>query len=94
MSEFSHKGYEQLIVEGSTKGINPDHADRLRMIHSSIFSARNPTNKSEYPPKLKFHELKGDRKGEYALTINGAWRVVFTMDGTTPCRLNIENYHS
>lgn len=93
MSEFIHKGYELLIRKNSTAKVDSDHVKRLRMIHASIFAAKNPTSKFEYPPKLDFHELQGDRRGEYALAINGAWRVVFSMDGTTPCRLNIENYH-
>ena len=30
-------------------------------------------------PELRFHPLKGDRKGEYAISLDGAWRLVVTF---------------
>lgn len=35
----------------------------------------------EIPPlaSIRLHKLKGDRKGRWAMTINGSWRLVFTF---------------
>jgi proteic killer suppression protein len=30
-------------------------------------------------PELKFHPLTGDRKGQYALSLDGAWRLIVTF---------------
>lgn len=32
-------------------------------------------------PSLKFHPLTGNRKGEYAMTLTGYWRLIITNDG-------------
>lgn len=32
-------------------------------------------------PSLKFHPLTGNRKGEYAMTLTGYWRLIITKDG-------------
>ena len=32
---------------------------------------------------LKFHPLKGNRKGEFAIKLTGYWRLIITNDGDT-----------
>ncbi len=32
-------------------------------------------------PSLRFHPLKGNRKGEYAIKLTGFWRLIITNDG-------------
>lgn len=32
-------------------------------------------------PTLKFHPLKGNRKGQYAIKLTGYWRLIITKDG-------------
>lgn len=34
-------------------------------------------------PSLKFHPLKGNRKGEYAIKLTGYWRLIITNDAET-----------
>jgi len=34
-------------------------------------------------PSFKFHPLKGNRKGEYAIKLTGYWRLIITNDGDT-----------
>ncbi len=34
-------------------------------------------------PTLKFHPLEGNRKGEYAITLTGFYRLIITNDGET-----------
>ncbi len=34
-------------------------------------------------PSLKFHPLSGDRKGEYAISLTGYWRLIITNNGDT-----------
>ena len=32
-------------------------------------------------PELKCHPLKGDRKGQYAISVTGFYRLIFTLQG-------------
>jgi len=43
-------------------------------------------------PGFGFHALKGDRKGEYALTVNGNYRLTFRFENSD-VDLNLEDYH-
>ena len=33
-------------------------------------------------PQLKFHPLKGNRKGQFAVNLSGFWRLIISNDGT------------
>ena len=89
---ISPKGYEKFITTGSTEGIDANHAKKLRQIYATISSAENLHDISSVK-SLGFHQLKGDRKEEYAVSINGAWRVVFKVNGKSIYDVEIENYH-
>jgi len=39
---------------------------------------------------LRLHPLTGDRKGQYAVTLHDRWRLIFTVHGTPPNRVHIE----
>ena len=44
-------------------------------------------------PGYKFHPLKGDRKGAYAVSVTGNWRITFEFDGQDAVNVNLEDYH-
>jgi proteic killer suppression protein len=49
----------------------------------------------EIPPlaSIKLHKLTGDRKGQWAMTINGPWRLVFTFRNGNAYDVEIVDYH-
>jgi proteic killer suppression protein len=44
-------------------------------------------------PGYKFHGLKGDRKGVYAVSVSGNWRVTFQFEAGDAVYVNLEDYH-
>ena len=44
-------------------------------------------------PGYKFHPLTGNRKGTYAMTVTGNWRITFRFDGKDAIDVNLEDYH-
>ena len=44
-------------------------------------------------PGFKFHQLSGDRKGTYAVTVTGNWRITFRFDGKDAVYVDLEDYH-
>jgi proteic killer suppression protein len=44
-------------------------------------------------PGYKFHELKGKRKGVYAVSVSGNWRVSFEFKDSDVINVNLEDYH-
>ena len=45
------------------------------------------------PPGNQLEALKGDRKGQYSLRINGQWRVCFVWREDGAHRVEIVDYH-
>lgn len=44
-------------------------------------------------PGYKLHPLKGDRKGIWAITVNGSWRLTFEFSDGNAYVLDYEDYH-
>ncbi|MEA3415069.1 MAG: type II toxin-antitoxin system RelE/ParE family toxin [Thermodesulfobacteriota bacterium] len=44
-------------------------------------------------PGNKFHALGGDRKGQYAISINKQWRVCFEWHDNNAYHAKIADYH-
>jgi proteic killer suppression protein len=44
-------------------------------------------------PGLRLHELKGDRKGTWSVTVSGNRRVTFSSDGKDAVDVDDEDYH-
>lgn len=39
------------------------------------------------------HKLKGDRKGQWAMTVNGPWRICFEFHRSDAYEVEIVDYH-
>lgn len=44
-------------------------------------------------PGFGFHELKGDRRGTFAVTVSGNWRITFRWNDEGPYDVEMEDYH-
>jgi proteic killer suppression protein len=44
-------------------------------------------------PGLQLHELKGDRKGTWAVSVSANWRVTFRFEGKDATEVDYEDYH-
>jgi proteic killer suppression protein len=44
-------------------------------------------------PSYKFHDLKGDRKGAYAVWVSGNWRITFRFQDGDAFDVDLEDYH-
>ena len=45
------------------------------------------------PPNNRLEALKGDRRGQHSIRINGQWRLCFRFDGSDAFDLEIVDYH-
>lgn len=44
-------------------------------------------------PGLQLHQLKGDRRGTWAVSVSGNWRVTFAFVETDVEGVDYEDYH-
>jgi proteic killer suppression protein len=88
---FVHKGLEKFFRTGKASGITVAHADRVRLILSTLDQAEQPNDMDL--PGLRLHELKGSRKGIWSVRVSGNWRITFRFVGRDAEIVNYEDYH-
>jgi len=88
---FKHKGLKLYYETGSTRVIQSKHASRLRMQLAAMDSAMEVSDLDI--PGYKLHPLKGDRKGIWAISVSGNWRLTFEFRDGHVYLLDYEDYH-
>ena len=88
---FKHRGLELFFTKGSFRGIPAQFASRLERLLDRLEVATFP--KDMDLPGYKFHELKGRRKGIYAVTVSGNWRLTFEFNRDDVVNVDLEDYH-
>jgi len=88
---FRHKGLEKFFLTGSKAGIQAQHAERLRVLLGRLNVSVTPEDMNL--PGLSLHQLKGKRKGTWAVKVSGNWRVTFVFVGKDADAVDYEDYH-
>jgi proteic killer suppression protein len=88
---FKNKGLEKFFSTGSKAGIQAQHVERLRVILGRLSVSIAPEDMNL--PGLAPHQLKGNRKGTWAVKVSGNWRVTFVFVGKDADVVDYEDYH-
>ena len=91
IASFRDKGLERFFRTGSKAGIQPTHADRLRLQLARLDAAAGPGDMNL--PGWKFHPLAKDLAGHYAVTVNKNWRLTFSFEGGDAVLVDYQDYH-
>jgi len=90
---LAHKGLRDFFCEGHAGAIAPDLRKRVGLILSALNGA---TCVADVIGVKDFHQLSGDRKGTYAMHVNGNWCVTFKFDEGDHGHVtdvDLEDYH-
>lgn len=88
---FRHKGLERLFTTGNASGVSAQQAGKIRLILAQLHMAAEPAAMNI--PGMRFHALSGDRKGQYAVSVSGNWRIVFEFEGQDATQVDLVDYH-
>ena len=91
IKSFEHKGLQAFFETGSKAGIQPHHAGRLGRQLAQLDTAKGPSDMNV--PGWRMHALTGELRGQYAVTVNGNWRMVFAFDGADAILVDYLDYH-
>ncbi|WP_309752992.1 type II toxin-antitoxin system RelE/ParE family toxin [Novosphingobium sp.] len=88
---FANRATESFARDGKSKFTGMDVAKamaRLQVLHAA-------TSLNDIPPlkSVGLHPLVGDRQGQWAMTINGPWRLVFRFADGNAEDVDIVDYH-
>lgn len=89
---FKHKGLERFFSKSDYRGIPAQYAARIERLLDRLDAAVEPDDMDL--PGYRFHPLKGDRKGTYAVSVSGNWRMTFRFVGEDASDIDLEDYHS
>ena len=91
IKSFAHKGLKNFFITGSIAGIQAKHANRIRLILAQLNQSR--TIKDMDIPTLRLHQLKGQQKGIWSVTVQANWRITFRFADGDAEVVNYEDYH-
>ena len=97
IADFSNRIAADLFHHGTTKKLPKElwsRAIQLLDVMDAVESLEELERKG-FPPSLRLHKLKGDRKTEFAIDINkvSGWRITFKFVAGHFTQVGIENYH-
>ena len=88
---FRHKGLQRFFETGKTRGIQAQHARRLRFQLAALDTARSIEDMRL--PGYRLHRLKGAAKARWSIRVSGNWRLTFEFDGRDAHVIDYEDYH-
>ena len=84
----TEKIYSLIFSKKLPTGIQQVALRKLRMINRSV-----SLDDLCVPPANHLEKLKGNRVGQYAIRINGQWRICFEWHENNAFNVEIVNYH-
>ena len=91
IKSFEHKGLQKFFETGSQKGIKPQHKQKLRIRLTALDTATCIEDMDL--PGFRLHQLKGRKKGLWAIDVSKNWRIVFKFQDGNAYVVNYEDYH-
>ena len=91
IKSFRHNGLQRFYLTGSMEGIQPAHARKIRFLLVALETARTIDDMDI--PSFNLHSLKATRKGQWAISVSGNWRITFEFQNGNVYLLNYEDYH-
>lgn len=88
---FNHKGLKRLYEDDDRKSLRPDLVERISVLLAYLDAAR--TVEDLDIPSLRLHQLKGDFKGYWAITVRANWRIIFRFENGEASAIELIDYH-
>ena len=92
IESFRHKGLRRLYDNDDPKGLPAQSVGKIKAIVAAMESATDLSQVATMPG-WKLHPLKGDRRGQYGITVTGNRRITFRLRGNAVTDIDFEDYH-
>ncbi|MDO4694398.1 MAG: type II toxin-antitoxin system RelE/ParE family toxin [Eikenella sp.] len=90
IQSFARKGLEKFFRSGNKSGIPAAHAAKLARIPAAPDEL---TANEQLNGLWRCHQLKGERRPQWPLTVSGNWRITFELREGHVYIVNYEDYH-
>ncbi len=91
IKSFRHRGVGKFFHTGSKAGIQPKHANKLRL---QLFALDNAKQVSDLnAPGWQLHALAGELKNHWAISVSDNWRLTFKFEAEDGVLVDYQDYH-
>ena len=89
-----HRGLKRFIERNDPSALSPQVVEKVRNIVTFLQAAED-ASELRAVSSWKIHQLAGDRKGIWSLTVTRNWRITFGIDPASNeiFDLDFEDYH-
>lgn len=91
IQSFKHRGLKRFFEEEDQRRLPREMLERIRLILGRLDTAR--TIEAMNVHSYHLHELKGERKGTWSVTVRANWRITFQFHDGDAFDVNFEDYH-
>jgi proteic killer suppression protein len=92
VKSFADRRTQELYATGKAKRFPQDVANRAARKLEYVDLATKLADQS-VPPGNRLHALKGDREGQYSISINDQWRICFRFIDGDAYDVEVCDYH-
>ena len=91
IKRFRHAGLERFYLHGDSSGVPSQLATKIRHILAVLNTSSSPQGMNL--PGFRLHQLKGNLRGVWAVSVSANWRITFQFDGADAVRIDLVDYH-
>jgi toxin HigB-1 len=88
---FSNRALKRLYENDDGSRLPPELVLRCSSILAKLDVAVTPEDMNL--PSYRLHPLKGDRRGQWAVTVRANWRIVFRFENGDAHDIDFVDYH-
>ena len=88
---YRDKGLRRFVETGDPSKLSVRNTTRIARLLTSLEASVSPEGMNV--PGYRFHALRGDQAGRYAVDASGNWRITFGWDGQDAIDVDLEDYH-
>jgi len=88
---FKNRRLKRFYETGERGKIQSKLLDRVEFIFSLLDVAETPEDINVH--SLRLHQLKGDKKGIWSVTVRANWRIIFRFENGKASDVEMTDYH-
>jgi len=92
IKNFKHDWLNVFWDNGKHRRVPSELAERL-LRKLDVINRATSLDDLKAPPSNHLHRLKGDREGQWAISVNGPWRVCFRFETDGVYDVELVQYH-
>ena len=86
-----HRRLRRLYEQDDPSRIAPEQLDRITLALADLDAAGKPRDLDL--PGYRLHQLRGDRRGLWSISISGNWRITFRFEAGEVCDVDLVDCH-